>query len=163
MPFCFVDVGGQRSQRQKWFQCFDSVTSILFLVSSNEFDQVLLEDRSTNRLLESRNIFDTIVNHRAFSSVPFILFLNKTDLLHRKIESRISDISDYFPEYNGDPYNLKEVQSFILNLFESTRNDQEKTIFHHYTTAIDTENIKVVFNAVRDSIIQKNITMLMLQ
>lgn len=158
-----MDVGGQRSQRQKWFQCFDSVTSILFLVSSNEFDQVLLEDRSTNRLLESRNIFDTILNHRAFSSVPFILFLNKTDLLQKKIESGISDISDYFPEYNGDPHSLKEIQSFILNLFESTRNDPEKTIFHHYTTAIDTENIKVVFNAVRDSIIQKNITMLMLQ
>lgn len=31
VPFLFVDVGGQRSQRQKWFQCFDSVTSILFL------------------------------------------------------------------------------------------------------------------------------------
>lgn len=25
IPFLFVDVGGQRSQRQKWFQCFDSV------------------------------------------------------------------------------------------------------------------------------------------
>lgn len=45
VPFLFVDVGGQRSQRQKWFQCFDNVTSILFLVSSSEFDQVLLEDR----------------------------------------------------------------------------------------------------------------------
>lgn len=45
IPFRFVDVGGQRSQRQKWFQCFDSVTSILFLVSSSEFDQVLVEDR----------------------------------------------------------------------------------------------------------------------
>nr|CAI5848666.1 unnamed protein product [Callosobruchus analis] len=38
--FQLVDVGGQRSQRQKWFRCFDSVTSILFLVSSSEFDQV---------------------------------------------------------------------------------------------------------------------------
>lgn len=45
IPFRFVDVGGQRSQRQKWIQCFDSVTSILFLVSSSEFDQVLVEDR----------------------------------------------------------------------------------------------------------------------
>lgn len=163
MPFCFVDVGGQRSQRQKWFQCFDSVTSILFLVSSSEFDQVLLEDRCTNRLLESKNIFDTIINHRAFSEVSFILFLNKMDLLQKKIESKVSDISYHFPEYKGDPYDLSEVQKFILYLFESTRRDPEKPIFHHYTTAIDTENIKVVFNAVRDSIIQKNITMLMLQ
>jgi hypothetical protein len=45
IPFRFVDVGGQRSQRQKWLQCFDSVTAILFLVSSSEYDQVLMEDR----------------------------------------------------------------------------------------------------------------------
>lgn len=45
IPFLFVDVGGQRSQRRKWFQCFDSVTSILFLVSSSEYDQTLVEDR----------------------------------------------------------------------------------------------------------------------
>lgn len=44
-PFVFVDVGGQRTQRQKWTQCFVSVTSILFLVSTSEFDQVLAEDR----------------------------------------------------------------------------------------------------------------------
>lgn len=51
IPFLFVDVGGQRSQRQKWYQCFDCVTSILFLVSSSEFDQVLLEDRYVIYLL----------------------------------------------------------------------------------------------------------------
>lgn len=45
IPFVFVDVGGQRTQRQKWTTCFSSVTSILFLVSTSEFDQVLAEDR----------------------------------------------------------------------------------------------------------------------
>merc|ERR550525_77656 len=54
VPFLFVDVGGQRTQRQKWFQCFESVTSILFMASTSEFDQVLLEDRKTNRLQEAR-------------------------------------------------------------------------------------------------------------
>lgn len=42
IPFKMVDVGGQRSQRQKWFQCFDGITSILFMVSSSEYDQVLI-------------------------------------------------------------------------------------------------------------------------
>ncbi|KAK2816792.1 hypothetical protein Q5P01_024983 [Channa striata] len=50
VPFKMVDVGGQRSERRRWFECFDSVTSILFLVSSSEYDQVLMEDRQTNRL-----------------------------------------------------------------------------------------------------------------
>ena len=72
IPFLFVDVGGQRTQRQKWFQCFDNVTAILFLASSSEFDQVLLEDRRVNRLEESINIFDTIVNNRIFADVSFI-------------------------------------------------------------------------------------------
>lgn len=119
--------------------------------------------RCTNRLVESRDIFDTIINHRAFSEVAFILFLNKTDLLAKKVEGRTSDISLFFPEFQGDPFDLVQVQTFILRYFESTRRDQTKGIFHHYTTAIDTENIKVVFNAVRESIVQKNITQLMLQ
>lgn len=43
IPFKMVDVGGQRSQRQKWFQCFDGITSILFMVSSSEYDQVAFQ------------------------------------------------------------------------------------------------------------------------
>lgn len=163
VPFRFVDVGGQRSQRQKWFRCFDSVTSILFLVSSSEFDQVLLEDRCTNRLAESRSIFDTIVNHRCFSEVSVILFLNKTDLLQEKLRNRRTSIADFFPEFRGDPYELGAVQSFLLQLFDSARKNRKKPLFRHFTTAVDTENIKVVFNAVRDTILQKNITQLMLQ
>ena len=97
VPFRFVDVGGQRSQRQKWFQCFDEVTSILFLVSSSAFDQTILEDRVTNRLVESVNIFDTIVNNRCFRSVSIILFFNKTDLLIEKIKAK--SIADYFTDF----------------------------------------------------------------
>ena len=101
VPFRFVDVGGQRSQRQKWFQCFDEVTSILFLVASSAFDQTLLEDRVTNRLEESVNIFDTIVNNRCFRSVSIILFFNKTDLLVEKI--KVKSIKDYFRAFEVSP------------------------------------------------------------
>ena len=97
VPFLFVDVGGQRTQRQKWFQCFDSVTSILFMASTSEYDQVLLEDRKTNRVQESRNIFQTIVNNIIFENISVILFLNKVDLLEKKVSH--SNISHYFPEF----------------------------------------------------------------
>lgn len=39
-----VDVGGQRSERRKWIHCFESVSSIIFCVALNEYDQVLLEE-----------------------------------------------------------------------------------------------------------------------
>lgn len=175
VPFLFVDVGGQRTQRQKWFQCFDNVTSILFMASTSEFDQVILEDRTTNRLLESRNIFDTIVNHMIFSNISVILFLNKLDLLKKKIQK--ANISKYFPEfkdlkqvsefagadYRGDPHNLEDVKRFLIFYFLSTRRNSLKPLYHHFTIAVDTSNISLVFKDVKDIILKKNLDALLLQ
>jgi guanine nucleotide-binding protein subunit alpha-12 len=161
IPFRFVDVGGQRSQRQKWYQCFEGVTSILFLAASSEFDQVLMEDRKTNRLVESCNIFDTIVNNKAFMGVSIILFLNKQDLLEEKI--KVVNIKDYFTEFKGDHTNLSQVQDFELSLFDAKRRERSRPLFHHFTQAVDTENIRFVFQAVKDTILQRNLTTLMLQ
>ena len=160
IPFKMVDVGGQRSQRTKWFQCFDEVTSIVFLVASSGYDQVLMEDRTTNRLTESINIFETIINNKCFRHVSVILFLNKSDLLAEKV--KVSDISHYFPSFGGNPQNLEEVQTFILEMFHAKRHDPNKQIYHHHTTATDTENIRVVFSAVKRTILEKNIQSLML-
>ncbi|XP_034544297.1 guanine nucleotide-binding protein subunit alpha-12a [Notolabrus celidotus] len=161
IPFKMVDVGGQRSQRQKWFQCFDGITSILFMVSSSEYDQVLMEDRRTNRLVESMNIFETIVNNKLFLNVSIILFLNKTDLLVEKI--RTVDIRKNFPEFRGDPHRLEDVQAFLVQSFSRKRRNRGKPLFHHFTTAIDTENIRFVFHAVKDTILQENLKDIMLQ
>lgn len=70
--------------------------------------QVLMEDRRTNRLVESMNIFETIVNNKLFLNVSIILFLNKTDLLVEKIHT--VDIRKNFPEFRGDPRRLEDVQ-----------------------------------------------------
>ncbi|XP_056137047.1 guanine nucleotide-binding protein subunit alpha-12a [Lampris incognitus] len=161
IPFKMVDVGGQRSQRQKWFQCFDGITSILFMVSSSEYDQVLMEDRRTNRLVESMNIFETIVNNKLFLNVSIILFLNKTDLLVEKIHT--ADIRKNFPEFSGDPYRLEDVQAFLVQSFSRKRRNRGKPLFHHFTTAVDTENIRFVFHAVKDTILQENLKDIMLQ
>ncbi|CAH0604921.1 unnamed protein product [Chrysodeixis includens] len=163
VPFVFVDVGGQRTQRQKWTQCFDSVTSILFLVSSSEFDQVLSEDRKTNRLEEALNIFDTIVNNVNFKGISIILFLNKSDLLARKVASKETDIRWFYPQFAGDPHSLRDVQLFLLNMFADVRREPKTTLYHHFTTAIDTHNIEVVFNSVKDTILNRNLESLMLQ
>uniref|UniRef100_A0A3Q0RR88 Guanine nucleotide binding protein (G protein), alpha 13b n=1 Tax=Amphilophus citrinellus TaxID=61819 RepID=A0A3Q0RR88_AMPCI len=162
VPFKMVDVGGQRSERRRWFECFDSVTSILFLVSSSEYDQVLMEDRQTNRLRESLNIFETIVNNRVFNNVSIILFLNKTDLLEEKVKN--VPLKDYFPEYDGPEHSLPDVQAFMVECFRDKRRDgTQKPLYHHFTTAINTENIRLVFRDVKDTILHDNLKQLMLQ
>nr|XP_029719895.1 guanine nucleotide-binding protein subunit alpha homolog [Aedes albopictus] len=164
IPFVFVDVGGQRTQRQKWTKCFDcSVTSILFLVSTSEFDQVLAEDRKTNRLEESRNIFDTIVNNTTFQGISIILFLNKTDLLAQKVKNPDTDIRWYYPQFTGNPHSILDVQNFILQMFMNVRKNTKTPIYHHFTNAVDTQNIQVVFSSVKDTILQRNLSALMLQ
>ena len=69
----------------------------------------------------------------------------------------------YFPEYAGDPSDVQQVQEFLIRMFDSVRRLKSKRLFSHCTTAVDTENIKIVFNDVRMTILQKNITSLMLQ
>uniref|UniRef100_A0A8C6UH73 Guanine nucleotide binding protein (G protein), alpha 13b n=1 Tax=Neogobius melanostomus TaxID=47308 RepID=A0A8C6UH73_9GOBI len=151
-----------RSERRRWFECFDSVTSILFLVSSSEYDQVLMEDRQTNRLRESLDIFETIVNNRVFINVSIILFLNKTDLLEEKV--KLVALKDYFPEYSGPEHSLADVQTFMVDCFRAKRRDAtQKPLYHHFTTAINTENIRLVFRDVKDTILHDNLKQLMLQ
>ena len=120
-----------------------------------------MEDRKTNRLQESCDIFETIINNVSFSNVSIILFLNKMDLLEEKIK-RVS-IGDYFPEFEGDPHDIATVKNFVLHLFDSRRRDKRKPLFHHFTTAVDTENIKHVFQDVKDTILHDNLRSLMLQ
>uniref|UniRef100_A0A8I3X9E6 G protein subunit alpha transducin 2 n=1 Tax=Callithrix jacchus TaxID=9483 RepID=A0A8I3X9E6_CALJA len=94
-----VDVGGQRSERRKWIHCFESVTSIIFLVALSEYDQVLAECHNENRMEESKALFKTIITYPWFLNSSVILFLNKKDLLEEKI--MYSHLISYFPEYTG--------------------------------------------------------------
>ena len=83
------DVGGQRSERKKWIHCFDNVDCVLFVVAMSEYDQVLFEDRTTNRMQESLTLFKDIVNNDYFSEKPFIVFFNKRDLFEEKVRTKV--------------------------------------------------------------------------
>ena len=78
-------MGGQRSERKKWIHCFEDVTSIIFLVALSEYDLVLVEDETANRMQESLRLFDSICNNKYFSNTAFILFLNKKDSFAEKV------------------------------------------------------------------------------
>ncbi|XP_032873476.1 guanine nucleotide-binding protein subunit alpha-14 [Amblyraja radiata] len=153
--FRMVDVGGQRSERRKWIHCFENVTSIIFLVALSEYDQVLAECDNENRMEESKALFKTIITYPWFHSSSVILFLNKKDLLEEKI--MFSHLVDYFPEYNGPQQDVKAARDFILKTYQNQNPDKEKVIYSHFTCATDTENIRFVFAAVKDTILQLNL------
>ncbi|RCN40552.1 g-protein alpha subunit [Ancylostoma caninum] len=153
--FRMVDVGGQRSERRKWIHCFENVTSIMFLVALSEYDQVLVECDNENRMEESKALFRTIITYPWFTNSSVILFLNKKDLLEEKI--LYSHLADYFPEYDGPPRDPIAAREFILKMFVDLNPDADKIIYSHFTCATDTENIRFVFAAVKDTILQHNL------
>ncbi|KAJ1334385.1 hypothetical protein BSLG_007540 [Batrachochytrium salamandrivorans] len=69
LTYRMFDVGGQRSERKKWIHCFENVTAIVFLVAISEYDQVLVEDETVNRMQEALTLFDSICNSRWFVSL----------------------------------------------------------------------------------------------
>ncbi|RXM32173.1 cGMP-dependent protein kinase 1 [Acipenser ruthenus] len=150
-----VDVGGQRSERRKWIHCFENVTSIMFLVALSEYDQVLVESDNENRMEESKALFRTIITYPWFQNSSVILFLNKKDLLEEKI--MYSHLVDYFPEFDGPQRDAQAAREFILKMFVDLNPDSDKIIYSHFTCATDTENIRFVFAAVKDTILQLNL------
>lgn len=153
--FRMVDVGGQRSERRKWIHCFENVTSIMFLVALSEYDQVLVESDNENRMEESKALFRTIITYPWFQNSSVILFLNKKDLLEEKIMH--SHLVDYFPEFDGPKKDAQSAREFILRMFVDLNPDPDKIIYSHFTCATDTENIRFVFAAVKDTILQLNL------
>ena len=100
LTYRMFDVGGQRSERKKWIHCFENVTTILFLVAISEYDQLLFEDETVNRMQEALTLFDSICNSRWFVKTSIILFLNKIDRFREKLP--VSPMKHYFSDYEGE-------------------------------------------------------------
>lgn len=151
--FKMFDVGGQRNERKKWIHCFENVTAVMFVAAISEYDQMLYEDESTNRVVEALDLFEEICNLKWFQKTSIILFLNKRDLFAEKIKT--SPLNKWFPAYTGSN-SYDSACQFMKEQFES-KNHQDKSIYTHLCCATDTTNVQAVFNAVKDIIIRKSL------
>lgn len=167
--FHMFDVGGQRDERRKWIQCFNDVTAIIFITDMSGYNLTLREDATQNRLKESLDLFKNIWNNRWLKNISIILFLNKHDLLTEKIEAGRSKLEDYFPDFlryqtpvdqaiqraTNERPEVARAKYFIRDEFlkiSAQTNDNRHYCYPHFTTAVDTENIRRVFNDCKDII-----------
>lgn len=58
---------------------------------------------------------------------------------------------------SGPPNHAESAKEFILGMFVDLNPDSDKIVYSHFTCATDTENIRFVFAAVRDTILQYNL------
>jgi len=142
--FNIVDVGGQRSERRKWPSFYEGVTALMFVCSLNEFDQKCYEDDSTNRMIESIDLFDQETNG-SFKDRPIILLLNKTDLFSDKIQK--SELKKTFPEFEGGPDSEKAIE-FIRKKFMSTNKYAPDRVHCFLTCATNKDVVQKTFNEI---------------
>ncbi|WWD17304.1 hypothetical protein CI109_101744 [Kwoniella shandongensis] len=154
LTYKLFDVGGQRSERRKWLNIFDSVTALVFLIAISEYDQKLYEDETVNRMQEAMTLFESVANSRWFTKTSIILFLNKIDLFREKLP--VSPLADTFPDFRGGA-NYDAACSFLLEKFVGLNKNPSKSIYAHYTDATDTKALKFVISAINDVIIQVNL------
>ncbi|KAG3293494.1 G protein subunit alpha L [Ictidomys tridecemlineatus] len=144
-----------------------NVTAIIYVAACSSYNMVIREDNNTNRLRESLDLFESIWNNRWLRTISIILFLNKQDMLAEKVLAGKSKIEDYFPEYAnytvpedatpdaGEDPKVTRAKFFIRDLFlriSTATGDGKHYCYPHFTCAVDTENIRRVFNDCRDII-----------
>nr|XP_055061868.1 guanine nucleotide-binding protein subunit alpha-12-like [Misgurnus anguillicaudatus] len=148
-----------RSDLMRKFRYYDQ-SVIIFMAASSEFDQVMDDFYSSdeNNLVQSLRLFKVVLCNRFLRKcTTIILFLNKTDLLAEKVKT--ADIRKNFPEFQGDPHSLEDVQRFQVECYKEkiASVDGSHPFFYHFTTALDTENIRIAFESVKEIIMQKNL------
>jgi len=153
--YTIVDVGGQRSERRKWMQCFDNVSAIIYFTALDEYNRILLEDNSTNRLEESLSLFGEVTSSEYLVSRDIILFLNKSDIFKQKIESEpLSAVfSDIDPDEEAD---FDSGVLYIEGLYNDAYRGEGK--IHTFTTCVlDTDTVDELFKRIMELISsQKN-------
>ncbi|KIO17618.1 hypothetical protein M407DRAFT_84799, partial [Tulasnella calospora MUT 4182] len=139
---------------------FDDVNAIIFLAPISAFDQVLVEDKKVNRIEDSLLLFRSICANNLLGKVNIMLFLNKIDILERKLKAGVK-VSRYVPSYGERPNELQPVASYFLSKFMAVHKESTasplRELYTHFTKVTDTEATAALISDVREMILRKHL------
>ncbi|KAJ7142881.1 guanine nucleotide binding protein, alpha subunit [Mycena epipterygia] len=153
------DVGGSRSMRHAWLPYFDAVNAIIFLAPISCFDERLAEDPSVNRLEDTLLLWKAIVSSKLLTKTTLIVFLNKCDLLKRKLQSGIM-VNKHMISFGTRQNEVGVVVKYLKDKFKDIiRSDasEPRTTYLYATSVTDTKATAATLNIVRDGIIREHL------
>ncbi|XP_029123783.1 guanine nucleotide-binding protein alpha-1 subunit isoform X2 [Elaeis guineensis] len=160
------DVGGQRNERRKWIHLFEGVRAVIFCAAISEYDQMLFEDETKNRMMETKELFDWVLKQACFEKTSFMLFLNKFDIFEQKVQKVPLNVCEWFKDYQPMASGKQEVEhayEFVKKKFEelyfqSTKPERVDRVFKIYrTTALDQKLVKKTFKLVDETLRRRNL------
>ena len=110
--------------------------------------------------LQTPNAFlktcSSLLNTCPYHLTPFNFAIWTTVSFHPNISISSSKLLIFF-YFSGPKCDAQAAREFILKMFVDLNPDSDKIIYSHFTCATDTENIRFVFAAVKDTILQLNL------
>ncbi|XP_056160757.1 extra-large guanine nucleotide-binding protein 1-like isoform X1 [Syzygium oleosum] len=86
----------------KWLEMFEDVNIVLFCVSLTDYDESYEDNKGLliNKMMASKQLFESIVTHPTFYKKDFLLIMNKFDLLEEKIEQSPLTQCEWFCDFH---------------------------------------------------------------
>ncbi|KAJ8691056.1 hypothetical protein PTI98_010663 [Pleurotus ostreatus] len=131
------DVGGARTMRHAWLPFFDNVNAVIFLAPVSCFDERLDEDHKVNRLEDSFILWKAVVSTKLLQKTTMIVFLNKCDLLKKKLKSGVY-VKKHLPSYGERPNDAASVVKYLRDKFKDTlkQHSPEHRVGYLYPTSV---------------------------
>lgn len=115
------DVGGVWSERKKWGCVFDRADCVIVTVDVTCFDRALFENETINRMQDSLNLFNGLINGRWFRETAFVLLFTNTAKLTQQLEH--SPVKNYLTGFTGENM-WGDYIPYITKRFESLKKDE---------------------------------------
>uniref|UniRef100_A0A3Q7FN42 Extra-large guanine nucleotide-binding protein 3-like n=1 Tax=Solanum lycopersicum TaxID=4081 RepID=A0A3Q7FN42_SOLLC len=99
----------------KWLEMFEDVKVVVFCVALSDYDLEWTrgDGTSENKMLASRDVFESLVRHSSFEDASFVLLLNKYDSFEDKINQVPLTVCDWFHDFR--PFRHRQNNQALAN------------------------------------------------
>ncbi|KAJ7150919.1 guanine nucleotide binding protein, alpha subunit [Mycena crocata] len=142
-----------------WAPFFDDVDAIIFLAPISGFDQVLAEDKTVNRLEDSVLLWKAVCSNKLLANVDLVLFLNKCDILERKLASGVR-LARYVRSYAQRENTFDAVSQYLRSKFSAIHREYSpnpRKFYAFCTSVTDTTTTAGIIASVRDMVVRQHL------
>ncbi|CAL6011830.1 ADP-ribosylation_factor [Hexamita inflata] len=83
-PITIWDIGGQEQKRDLWVHYLQNTQLVMYIIDST--------DQDPERIQQSQNELEKLLNYEQLANIPFVILFNKTDLPQAMSNKEIQDI-----------------------------------------------------------------------